>query len=520
MPGRVARRAVTALAAAVLLFSFHRNVTGRTQYTENPWGCDWFGYLRQAQLFRDRGPIAGLSTPLTDERTRYLVEMGKRTGLPFASWEGVAPHCHHYKAETDAVVLQYPPGTGYVMSFFPPGVQARSTFVAANAVILAVMLGLVLSARTFLTTALAFAGGMAALHDVSLFSLDWSVPPSSALALLAAGPAVWLSRARNSTTRLLSAAALGFLLGCTIEMRLTNALIVVGPVLMLAVRFGKQRSIAEAGVFLAFGLALTVAMLPLLVSNAYNAGQFWLTTYGPLDAAPPVLSWEVVWTGIRFYLLQREPTAVLNLIVILVLLVALGIEGRRDGAMSEATVGAVISLAATLAFVCTHEIRVLYYLAPVRMYAGAVALFGRFASENARAAQRSIGGLPIWFRSAVAGAALALMSLTIRSVSMPVSQEFRTAAAATRFEANAVVWSDLSSGYLHYFNGRQASRLPFLEVPLQDRFLAEIARDGVPQYLVVDSDRMRICKERLAGTYRLQPVDPLFGFETYRIELR
>ena len=42
--------------------------------------------------------------------------------LPSTRWdEAMAPHAHHYAPQSGYVIVQYPPGTGLVLSMFPQG---------------------------------------------------------------------------------------------------------------------------------------------------------------------------------------------------------------------------------------------------------------------------------------------------------------------------------------------------------------------------------------------------------------
>jgi hypothetical protein len=95
-------------------------------------GCDNFGYLRQAELFRVKGLMGGLDTRVDAPEARYLAEVAKRTGAPVSDWyQMIAPHCHHYRAQTDSVILQYPPGTAFLLSLFSPQRDVRSMMVIA-----------------------------------------------------------------------------------------------------------------------------------------------------------------------------------------------------------------------------------------------------------------------------------------------------------------------------------------------------------------------------------------------------
>src|SRR4029079_6000916 len=80
---------------------------GTIMPSDRATGCDAFGYLRQAALFRSEG-AKGIDTELMPDVSRPLVAIAKSTGLAPEEWsQAIAPHCHHYKPATDKVVLQY-----------------------------------------------------------------------------------------------------------------------------------------------------------------------------------------------------------------------------------------------------------------------------------------------------------------------------------------------------------------------------------------------------------------------------
>lgn len=122
----------------VLLGVFANDVSRQAGHAELPAGCDQFGYLRQARLFQEHGWRGGLNTALQDPQTSYLIEQTSALQGSPALWaHGVAPHCHHYDERTRWVILQYPPGIGFLFSLFPEGVQASWTFALAGLVVLA-----------------------------------------------------------------------------------------------------------------------------------------------------------------------------------------------------------------------------------------------------------------------------------------------------------------------------------------------------------------------------------------------
>ena len=63
--------------------------------------------------------VEAAGTPQAQSLMAYTLESWEQ-------WdEAIAPHCHHYDLNTKRIVLQYPPGTGWLMSFFTEGRQYR-----------------------------------------------------------------------------------------------------------------------------------------------------------------------------------------------------------------------------------------------------------------------------------------------------------------------------------------------------------------------------------------------------------
>jgi len=83
-------------------------------------GCDFYGYVRQADLIRSDPASTWFETSLKEDNYRTLIEIGRKSPYEVSSWyQAIAPHCHHYREKTDKIILQYTPGTGMWLSIFP-----------------------------------------------------------------------------------------------------------------------------------------------------------------------------------------------------------------------------------------------------------------------------------------------------------------------------------------------------------------------------------------------------------------
>ena len=89
-------------------------------------------YLRQAHLFQKFG-LGGLDTNVARDDDHYLSEKLKAIGFPTWSDVTTAP-CHTLMPATNKLVMQYPPGTGFVLALFPSGFQVIPLYVLTSAV--------------------------------------------------------------------------------------------------------------------------------------------------------------------------------------------------------------------------------------------------------------------------------------------------------------------------------------------------------------------------------------------------
>lgn len=117
----------------------------------------------------------------------------------------------------------------------------------------------------------------------------------------------------------------------------------------------------------------------------------------------------------------------------------------------------------------------------------------------------------------VATAMLATVPI-MRRQAMPLSPYYSAATSTSTIEPSAIVWGDLGTGNVEYFLHRQAAKLIELNQPLQDRFLAEIAKDGVRQYFLNDSPRMDEIIVRLSKAGRLRKSGRVLEYDVYTIE--
>ncbi|MGH9200908.1 MAG: hypothetical protein ACRD2A_06695, partial [Vicinamibacterales bacterium] len=364
-----------ATTVVVLLAGFHLDLQKSSRIPEDAHGCDWFGYLRQARLFRENGTIGGLDTAIRDERTRYLVAVAKRIGEPLAAWdEGVAPHCHHYVPTTDRVILQYPPATGFLFSFFQEGAQARWGFAVSAFIVFTVLLIAAVSARIATVPLLVLGLGGVFQTGLFRFSEEWSVPSSGAVLLVAGWLTVSLAIATTLRQRIVRSVLLGLVLGISVDVRMLNIFIAIGPLAILVLRFLRERGWSSASPALGAIVGLMVGMAPVFAFNAINVGHPLSTTYNRVDASAPVVTTELVSRALWFYF-ALEPLNRLFAVAALLVTVIM-VQRRRLHAerVVDAAFAGAIGFAISLFMVLTHRVLIPYYVFPAAAYAAATAL--------------------------------------------------------------------------------------------------------------------------------------------------
>src|SRR3954447_24657871 len=102
------------------------NIVTMSRWSEARGVYDDICYLRQAHLFQKFG-LDGLDTSVVRDDDRYLSGKLKEIGFPDWSDATKAP-CHTSMPATSKLVLQYPPGTGFVLALFSSGFQVIPLF--------------------------------------------------------------------------------------------------------------------------------------------------------------------------------------------------------------------------------------------------------------------------------------------------------------------------------------------------------------------------------------------------------
>ena len=160
------------------------NVRSISRWSEARGVYDDICYLRQAHLFQQFG-LGGLDTDLSRDDDHYLVSKLKEIGFPTWNDPATIP-CHNFMPATNKQVMQYPPGTGFLLALFPQGFQVIPLYLVSTVIVFGFALLGIVAARSTGATLLAGAFGCLAIYlMINPSKASYSVAPTMAVCALA-----------------------------------------------------------------------------------------------------------------------------------------------------------------------------------------------------------------------------------------------------------------------------------------------------------------------------------------------
>jgi hypothetical protein len=348
-----------ALCAVGFLVVLVSNVLSISGWNEIRGVYDDICYLRQAHLFQKFGP-GGLDTDISGDDDHYLSSRLKEIDFPTWSDPTTAP-CHTLMPATNRLVIQYPPGTGFVLALFPSGFQVIPLYVLASVVAFGFALLAIAYTSTIFSLMLVAAFGDAVIYlMINPTKASYSMAPTMMVCALAGflTAKLFVDAGRR---QLVLTILIGLLLGLAVNFRLANLFLSAGYFLFFGfvfLRLRKLEAFLKGGLF---GVAYLVGIAPTLIANTINAGSPFATTYGadPNDLRPPVIDASILWA----YVTDLQCVLLILAGAWVVLISRLY---RGSGIRSVALVTA-LNLAVNVAFFMTHPTFNPYYTIPIAM---------------------------------------------------------------------------------------------------------------------------------------------------------
>jgi hypothetical protein len=456
-------------------------------------GCDVFGYLRLAQVLRDWHSGLELDYRISHTQTDQVTEFFRHSKLPEQEWSHfVAPHAHHYNSRSQAIGIQYPPGTGLLLAMFEPSrsIQGLSQFVA----IVLALLGLW---HLQVPWVLAAFSTIVLIDTVQHYS--YSI---QALTLFLVIGTLLLLRARQQDSKAcLYASVAGVLLAFACLCRIP--LVFHAPAWFFLLRSQQKWVFAVS-----FNIVFWSILLPY---NAHLTGSPWIFTYSSIDKASP--SFSALLRTIPYYF-WGGGTQFLWAVILQGLLAWKFLKLDRRTKLSL-----FLLVAIPLIYFLTHDIYWSYYMHPTWMALVWIwAALMRWESSSNLKVSRLAQILTVVF--CVAGAGVLAQTLfrgtKIRDVIR--STEISEAVQGLLKDDKAWILSDILSGSFWYYHKKPSLRAGFASEAAQDAFVqwTQMRQDRV--YWVNDSDSQMSSMKRLEDKgYIFESIGFAFGAPVYRV---
>jgi hypothetical protein len=324
-------------------------------------------YLRQAHLF-ERFGWKGFDTDIASDDDNYLAQKLKKIGYPEWDDRKNAP-CHNFIPQTGKIVMQYPMGPGLLLAIFPSGFQVAALYISCTALLLILALASIYLANT--PAALFFAtlfGGISIYLMNNPVKSSYSLAPTMVVCALTALLASALFNAGRLWPRLLIVAAIGLLLGLSVNLRIANLVLAAGFGPWLLFAFLRHPALSKFLEGATFGAAFLIGVLPTLWANHINTGSALISPY---DVPRPRFSLDQTIEQFRLYVGGTQ-----GMLLIAAALAAVSLLIFARGKQRQVTAIAAMTLLFNIAYFFAYPIFTPYYLVPAAMLSLWLMLWG------------------------------------------------------------------------------------------------------------------------------------------------
>jgi hypothetical protein len=324
-------------------------------------------YLRQAHLF-ERFGWKGFDTDIASDDDNYLAQKLKKIGYPEWDDRKNAP-CHNFIPQTGKIVMQYPMGPGLLLAIFPSGFQVAALYISCTALLLILALVSIYLANT--PAALFFAtlfGGISIYLMNNPVKSSYSLAPTMVVCALTALLASALFNAGRVWLRLAIVAAIGLLLGLSVNLRIANLVLAAGFGPWLLFAFLRHPALSKFLEGAIFGAAFLIGVLPTLWANHINTGSALISPY---DVPRPRFSLDQTIEQFRLYVGGTQ-----GMLLIAAALAAVSLLIFARGKQRQVTAIAAMTLLFHIAYFFAYPIFTPYYLVPAAMLSLWLMLWG------------------------------------------------------------------------------------------------------------------------------------------------
>ena len=366
-------KSIKVLFGVAMLVIVASNLWSMLHWSERRGVIDDLCYLRQAHLFQEFG-WRGIETDISSDTDGYFASMTREAGHP--EWNSAtAPICHTLMPATGKRVIQYPPGTGFVLAAFPEGFQVAPLYASATIMVLLVSLLAIGFAKRYSSTVLAGVFGCMALYFmINPAKASYSVAPTMVICAVGGFLTAALFNSVGLRMKVVAAALVGLLLGFSVAFRIPNLLFSAGYFAFFSGCFLLRRKFSLFVCGVVFGICYVIGLIPNFLANAVNAGSPFATTYSSVDVVAP----SFTLTIFEQYLTDTQGL----LLVVGIAWTICGLVWRKEGELRTAALVTGPNLIVSLTFFLSHPLYNPYYLLPIAMLSLWTLLFDHLCAQG------------------------------------------------------------------------------------------------------------------------------------------
>ncbi len=451
------------------------------------YGCDSYGYLRQAELFRQKGPVGGLDTAIESENAAFLVGIASQINTNVSRWsEMIAPHCHHYKPVNQKIILQYPPGTGFVLSLLPSGRELET--LSLLLILSLVFWWGVLNLRQ--RRVAVFVISTASLILLLATAVQFQVPsysvPLTILMLAWVAMLVFELRYVLTIKNLILSGLIGLLVGVLLAVRIAS--IIVLPAIAAIIFFKIIEAIEQkkfsSAVLITGVSSFACALLPLLIANWVNAGSPFESTYNDYDKKISVGNIELLFNNLRYYLIENR-VAALSILALSALALVLITATTKSSSGYRIALALVLVFVADLLFLSMKMVAIDYYFLPTAAFSLYV---GLLLYSGSNAAQTKSPNAPL--QNIVLVFASILLAFGAYKFQTTSKVAIDLVAPSEILRSDSIVYADDSGGALSHYKKKYTAKVDFGNYCMREQLITRVQAAGRTQYFVNDSAKM------------------------------
>jgi hypothetical protein len=451
------------------------------------FGCDSFGYLRQAELFRQNGSISGLNTAINTENASFLVGIAKQINPLESRWaEMIAPHCHHFKSGSENIILQYPPGTGFVLSLLPKGKELECL---ALLLVFSIMVWwgrinfATRSASVFLISTVSVA---ILLATVGQFHVPSYSVPLTILLLVWIATLLFEIDYAATPKNLLFITVIGLLTGSLLTVRVASLIVlpaIAAIVCLQIVEARRQKSLSIIAPILGVS-SFALATVPLLTANWLNTGGIFDSTYNDYDKKLNFNNTELLLNNVSYYLLENRAAALAILSLSVVTLAVLTTKNQQRTSY-WAALSLIAIFVTNLLFLSFKMVAIDYYFLPTAVLCLCVGLplYSKgYQGDTTQPAKFARSGMLVFV--------LLLLALVLYRFQTTPHRDDGLSVPKSLLAPDSIVYADNSGGAISYYQKKYTAKINFGTPCMRDQLISRVHAAGRAQYFVNDSVKM------------------------------